>query len=74
MSTEYVTYRQTFNIKRTLIDNYIHDHSDVVGALAVGAAPNASPFSTQYPASMDWAKTTSRRDENHLSFWIWGVL
>ena len=25
-------------------------------------------------ASMDWAKTTARRDENHLSFGIWFIL
>ena len=23
------------------------------------------------PASMNWAKTTARRDKNHLSLWIW---
>ena len=47
------------------------DHSDVVGALPVGAAPTTSSFSTEHLASMDWAKTTARRDKNHLSFGIW---
>ena len=44
------------------------DHSDVVGATP-GAAPTTSSLSTLYLASMDWAKTTVRRDENRLKFW-----
>ena len=39
-------YRQVSNISRTLVDNYIVDHSDVVGASPVGAAPTTSSFST----------------------------
>ena len=39
-------YRKVFNIRRTLIDNEIIDHSDVVGASPVGAAPTTSSFST----------------------------
>ena len=39
-------YRQVSNIRRTLIGNKIVDHSDVVGALPVGAAPTTSSFST----------------------------
>ena len=39
-------YRQTSNIKRTLVDNKIFVHSDVVGAPLVGAAPTTSSFST----------------------------
>ena len=39
------TYRQVSNISRTL-GNKIVDHSDVVGASPVGAAPIASSFST----------------------------
>ena len=35
------TYRQVSNIRRTLVDNYIVDHSDVVGA-----AQTTSSFST----------------------------
>ena len=38
-------YRQTSNINRTLVDNKIVDHSDVVGASPVGAAPTISSFS-----------------------------
>ena len=47
------------------------DHSDVVGAPPVGAAPTASSFLIQHLASMDWAKTTTRRNEKHLVFVIW---
>ena len=39
-------YRQTCNIRRTLIGDYILDHSDLVGASPVGAAPCTSSFST----------------------------
>ena len=39
-------YRQVSNILRTLIGNKIVDHSDVVGASPVGAAPTTSSFST----------------------------
>ena len=39
-------YRQVSNIRRTLEGNKIIDHSDVVGASPVGAAPTTSSFST----------------------------
>ena len=39
-------YHQTSNISRTLVGNEIIDHSDVVGASPVGAAPTTSSFST----------------------------
>ena len=39
-------YRQVSNIRRTLMDNKIVDHSDVIGASPVGAAPTTSSFST----------------------------
>ena len=38
-------YRQTSNIRRTIVDNEIVDHSDVVGVSPVGAAPTTSSFS-----------------------------
>ena len=41
-----LTYLQTSNIKRTIVFNEIIDHSDVVGASPVGAAPTTSSFST----------------------------
>ena len=39
-------YRQVSNIRHTLERNKIVDHSDVVGASPVGAAPTTSSFST----------------------------
>ena len=37
---------KNINIRRTLVVNQIVDHSDVVGASPVGAAPTTSSFST----------------------------
>ena len=42
---EYLYYSQISNIRRTLVGNKIVDHSDVVGASPVGAAPTTSSFS-----------------------------
>ena len=67
-------YRKVSNIRRTLVGDEIVDHSDVVGASSVGAAPTTSSFSTQHLASMDWAKTTARRDEKYLCLGIGCVL
>ena len=39
-------YRQVSNLSCTLVGNKIDDHSDVVGASPVGAAPTTSSFST----------------------------
>ena len=39
-------YRQTFNTRHTVVGNKIVDHSDVVGAVHVGAAPTTSSLST----------------------------
>ena len=39
-------YRKISNTRRTLVGNKIVDHSDVVGASPVGAAPTTSSFST----------------------------
>ena len=39
-------YRKVSNIRHTLVGNQIVDHSDVVGASPVGAAPTTSSFST----------------------------
>ena len=38
--------RQVSNISRILVGNKIVDHSDVVGASPIGAAPTPSSFST----------------------------
>ena len=39
-------YHQTSNISRTLVGKKIVDHSDVVGASPVGAAPTTCSFLT----------------------------
>ena len=39
-------YRQTFNIRCSLVDSKLVDHSDIIGAPPVGAAPTTSSFST----------------------------
>ena len=70
-------YRQVSNIRRTLLDNQIVDHSDVVGASPVGATPTTSSFSTsplQQLTSIYCAKTPASWDEKHFSFGIWRVL
>ena len=45
-NTGYHYYRKVSNIRRTLVGYKIVDHSDVVGASPVGAAPTTSSFST----------------------------
>ena len=39
-------YRQTSNIRHTLVGNQIVDHLDIVEASPVGAAPSIFSFST----------------------------
>ena len=63
---------KSLNISRTLKGNKIVDHSDVVGAAPVGAAPTTSSFSTSHVDSMDWA--TARRDKKRLCLGIGRVL
>ena len=72
--TVWYTYRQVSNISRTLLGNRIVDHSDVVGASPVGAAPTTSSFLTERLASLDWATVTWTRDKKHISFGIRCVL
>ena len=68
---EKVEYRRISNIRRTLIGNNLVDHSDVVGASPIGAAPTTSSFLTYHLAAMDLAKATTRWDESDLGFDIW---
>ena len=65
-----LTYRQVSNIRHTLIGNKIVDHSNVVGAAPTGDALTTSSLLTERLASLDWEKTTARRDEKHLSLAI----
>ena len=44
----YISYRQTSNISCTLVGDKIVDHSDVVGASPVGAAPTTSSSPVVY--------------------------
>ena len=44
--THIYIYRKVSNIRRTLVGNKNVDHSDVVGASPVGAAPTTSSIST----------------------------
>ena len=67
MSHWYNIYCKTSNIRRTSVDNKIVDHSDVVGASPVGAAPTISSFSTWHLASRDSAKKAAKQYENLLS-------
>ena len=61
-------YRQTFNIIPILLGNKSVDHPVVVGASPVGTSAITSAFSTQHQASMEWAKTSARRDEKKIGF------
>ena len=45
-------YHQVSNISGTLVGDNIVDHSDVLGASPVGAAPTTSSFSTEHMASL----------------------
>ena len=67
----YTICHETSDIRRVLVGKKLVDLSDVVGASPVGVDPTTSSFSTYHLASMDWAKTTTRWDENNLSFVIW---
>ena len=46
VETIWKNYRKTSNIRGTPVGNTIVDHSDVVGASPVGAAPTTSSLST----------------------------
>ena len=61
-------YRQVSNIRRALIGNQIVDHSGVVGASPVGAAPTTSSFSTSLMASI-YYNFKSRRETFKFFFW-----
>ena len=62
----WANYHQMSNISHTFVGNKIVDHSDVVGASPVGAAPTTSSFSTW----LQWFGQRQPQDEttNILSF------
>ena len=59
-----VRWDKTSNVSHILAGSEIGDHSDVVGASLIGAAPTTSSFSTWHLASGDSAKTATRQKEN----------
>ena len=62
----------TSNIRRTLVGNKIVDHSDVVGASPVGAAPTTSLFSTLTSGFKGFSKDS--RKAVRESFKCWGLV
>ena len=64
ISLIFIIYRKISNISRKLVGSTIVDHSDVVGASPVGAAPTTSLFSTWHLASRDSAKKAARQYDN----------
>ena len=70
------TCRKMSNIRCTLVGNKIVDHSGVVGASPVGAAPTTSSFSTWHLASRDSANPLRESfkcwDLVHLILTHWG--
>ena len=45
-----VVYRQTSNVRRTIVGHKIDDHSDVVGASPVGTAPTTRACILCFPS------------------------
>ena len=61
------TYHKTSNISRTLVCNKIVDHSDVVGAAPVGAAPTTSSYLT--PGFNGLGKDNCKTTQETFKFW-----
>ena len=72
----YCSYCQTSNISHTVVSNKIVDHSDVVGASPVSAAPTTSSFLTQQLARNRLRKDNSKTRRETLRFWdlMWLIL
>ena len=68
-----MNYRQTSNISRTLVDNKIVDHSDVVGASPVGSAPTTSSFSIFTPGFNGLGKDNCKTRRVTFKFWGFGA-
>ena len=69
-------YRQVPNIRRTSVSNKIVDHSDVVGASPVGAAPTTSSFSTRTPGFIEVDKDNCKTGREAFKFGelVWLIL
>ena len=59
-------YRQTSNISRTLEGNKIADHSDVIGASFVGAAPTTALRHSRLNPWFQWIGQKQLQDETSL--------
>ena len=64
-----IRYCQTSNISHTLVSNKTVDHSDVVGASPVSAAPTTSSFLTEHLTSMDCTKDNCKARQETFKFW-----
>ena len=62
--------REVSNLRRTSLGNEIVDHSDVVGASPVGAAPTTSSFSTKH-----WLQWIGQRQVQGKTrnLYVWGL-
>ena len=69
-------YRKTSNISRTLVGNKIVEHSDVVGASPVGAAPTTSSFSTFTSGFKGFGKDIPKPVQESFKCWdlVWLIL
>ena len=65
---EAYVYRQLSNITRTSVGNKIVDHSDVVEASPVGAAPTTSSFSTWHLATLEMGKDNCKMRRETFKF------
>ena len=63
-------YRKVSNTRRTLAGNKIVDHSDVIGASPVGAAPTTSH--SQLSAWLQWIGQRQLQDETR-KIYVWGL-
>ena len=61
-------YRQVSNIRRILVGNVIVDHSDVVGASPVGAAPTTSSFFDLTPGLKGLGKDNCKTRRETFNF------
>ena len=68
-----INYRQASDIRRILVGNKIVDHSDVVGASLVGAAPTTYSILT-YTWLQLIAQRQLQNETKNICFGIWCVL
>ena len=62
-------YCQTSNISYTLVSSKIVDHSDLIGAQPVGAAPTTSSFFTSTPVFNGLGKDNGKTRRGTFKFW-----